>query len=572
MRTFVVANGALYAGVKYEKRATPTGAATERGGKVLRWTGSTGSPFLFEEVATLTSEVAYLAFHEGRLFASTWPVVDPSAVGPFPANVVLAGVWMSPELGGNGVLDAADGAWTGIWQADDYEPDPLVAATYGGGAIASFDGVLFWGTMHVPFFATMAHFSVYQGYYSLLSDATTPTLQQAVVTAMLGTQRAGKVFGGVNLTTAPEVRLLYGLPAVPVFTFNAGDPITSSWSTPPNNMSDPLPEYGLSGFGNLLNNYIWSMQVHGNRLWVGTMDWSYLIYDLAWTALEAVLGEDLEIPPGALPEALEEYIECVMDAEETATIFGADLYYFPGGDRPAFPESIGGVGNYTNYGVRSMASAPSGLYIGTANPMNLLTDTTDDVPEGGWEVLRLVDLPENTPAGSNVVVTLGDGTTVTLCGVDEPGHTVGTFVPAPCCGLWMPVPPQYQAPQQMLLIGSSARLSEEGGCSSTGPVTVCMPVTGGLVRLYQPVLSGTPPNLTFTWEDITGAIEGGRVCGQLQEGSQELLQQLGYQGYLGVVVGLQLHDPVPALSAWGVAALALLLAAAGLLALKTRLG
>jgi hypothetical protein len=62
------------------------------------------------------------------------------------------------------------------------------------------------------------------------------------------------------------------------------------------------------------------------------------------------------------------------------------------------------------------------------------------------------------------------------------------------------------------------------------------------------------------------------VCGQLQEGSQELLQDLGYQGYLGVVVGLQLHDPIPVLSPWGMAALALLLAAAGFLALKGRLG
>jgi hypothetical protein len=30
-----------------------------------------------------------------------------------------------------------------------------------------------------------------------------------------------------------------------------------------------------------------------------------------------------------------------------------------------------------------------GLYIGMANPMNLRTDTTDDVPQGGWELIKL---------------------------------------------------------------------------------------------------------------------------------------------------------------------------------------
>ena len=29
------------------------------------------------------------------------------------------------------------------------------------------------------------------------------------------------------------------------------------------------------------------------------------------------------------------------------------------------------------------------LYLGMANPMNLLTDPNDDLPEGGWELLKL---------------------------------------------------------------------------------------------------------------------------------------------------------------------------------------
>ena len=37
------------------------------------------------------------------------------------------------------------------------------------------------------------------------------------------------------------------------------------------------------------------------------------------------------------------------------------------------------------------------LYLGMANPMNLLTDPLDDKPEGGWELLRL-SLPDSWTA------------------------------------------------------------------------------------------------------------------------------------------------------------------------------
>jgi hypothetical protein len=33
--------------------------------------------------------------------------------------------------------------------------------------------------------------------------------------------------------------------------------------------------------------------------------------------------------------------------------------------------------------------ADDNLYLGMANPMNLLTDPDDSVPEGGWELLSL---------------------------------------------------------------------------------------------------------------------------------------------------------------------------------------
>ena len=43
----------------------------------------------------------------------------------------------------------------------------------------------------------------------------------------------------------------------------------------------------------------------------------------------------------------------------------------------------------------SMVYADGILYIGTANPMNLMTDPDDDKPEGGWELLKLIPLPNH---------------------------------------------------------------------------------------------------------------------------------------------------------------------------------
>ena len=50
--------------------------------------------------------------------------------------------------------------------------------------------------------------------------------------------------------------------------------------------------------------------------------------------------------------------------------------------------SISGLGYYTNFVIWTMV-ADDFLYIGTANAMNLMTDLTDDKPEGGWELLKL---------------------------------------------------------------------------------------------------------------------------------------------------------------------------------------
>jgi len=69
--------------------------------------------------------------------------------------------------------------------------------------------------------------------------------------------------------------------------------------------------------------------------------------------------------------------------------FGADLLSFASPTAPARVESLAGVGNQTNYGIRNMFAADT-LFLGTANGMNLLTNPAS--PMGGWELIEAFPL------------------------------------------------------------------------------------------------------------------------------------------------------------------------------------
>lgn len=130
--------------------------STAVGKSVLRWRGDPETfenLFRFEVVGNLDSEGAELAEHRGRIFVTTWPA-------GFRIET-LASLYMSPPIPPGGLTNLQADDWKKVWQADDYEPDPVTAATYGGGALAPFDGYLYWGTMHFPFLSTHAHFSFY---------------------------------------------------------------------------------------------------------------------------------------------------------------------------------------------------------------------------------------------------------------------------------------------------------------------------------------------------------------------------------------------------------------------------
>ena len=356
IRKSLVVGDVLYLGV----------GVTGGKGAVLRWNGDTGNPFQFEVVGDIGGDVADLAFFQDQIFASTWP-----------RGGELAGLFMSPMLMPGGLTAADAAGWTKVWQVDAYEPDPVTASTYYNGALKEFDGYLYWGTMHVPMQAAVAHFDT----YGMPSDPN------EILAAVLGTQRATNVFRGRNFGVAPEITLLYGYENLPLYDATLG------WQFVPNGMA-AVPLYGLGGFNNFFNNYTWSMEIFANQLFVGTMDWSYLFASIVESYLTA-----LNVPnASALAQAI----------QRPTYFYGADLFRFVNAGLPAIAVSTAGVGNYTNYGVRNMVTG-GGLYMGMANPMNLLTDPGDALPEGGWELIGLSQEPGPMETGYVFIDANGDG-------------------------------------------------------------------------------------------------------------------------------------------------------------------
>ncbi len=376
IRKWLVVKGVLYTAVRH----------SGGGGAVLRWRGSAADPFQFEVVADLDSEGAELAqYGEDRIAISTWPSISlEGGVGG------LAGIFVSPAIPEGGLTGAHTNLWIKGWEFSDYDPDPVTAATYGGGAVEFYDGWLYWGSMHVPLLSTYAHIA----YYGAPSD------ELGLLTAALGTLRAISIFRGKDLHTEnPTIELLYGEEKLPVF-----DPI-SGWQILPTKMG--RPRYGRSGLGNIFNNYTWTMAVHQpskyekEKLFLGTMDWSYLVDEMLEDldlAVASGFGSTAELPGGfevpTLPGVTDGLngtgagIGGLLSGLKLSDILaptnknGADLFYFPSTRFGAIPANLAGQGNDTSYGIRTMWADVDGLFLGMANPMNLHE-------RGGWELIHV---------------------------------------------------------------------------------------------------------------------------------------------------------------------------------------
>jgi hypothetical protein len=337
-----------------------------RFGAVLRWTGDLADPFQYEIVGWLTGEAAEVVEHQGRIFSTTWPDFDKLEEDEYD----YAGLWMSPLLGEDGLNPSDASGWEQVWASSDYEQDEVAARMYNGGALASYQGFLYWGSLHAPMSAGLAHALVY-GFID--EDDPTNVDIGAVVKAVQRTHRPINIFRGWNFGTEEQgMEVLYGQNVMWAY-------VESPWPWGPARIWRQLPNkmglarFGEAGFGNPWNTYTWTMAVQGGRLYVGTMDWSH--------TFAAVM----------LPVFLQNLANPLPDVDIAGATYGADLYVFPSATEPAVTVDLEGVRNFGTYGVRTMQPTEDGLFMGMANAMNLMVDTTDDLPEGGWELILLRD-------------------------------------------------------------------------------------------------------------------------------------------------------------------------------------
>jgi hypothetical protein len=231
IRSWTEANGGLYTAVQN---------AAGGGGTVLRWMGNKRNPLAFTIVGQLDNEGADLAAHAGRLYVGTWPGSQLSSLGSLFAESPPAGVWMSPPLGRTGLRFWDRTSWTKVFSVDRYEPDPLIATTYAIGSLTSFEGYLYFGTMHVPAPLTAA---VLKEEYGSEADIADPTEYR----------RAFAAFRSNVLDHLDAPELLYGedirsLPrkALPASATFATDTTTSARSL--TDIFGWVPENGVSGF------------------------------------------------------------------------------------------------------------------------------------------------------------------------------------------------------------------------------------------------------------------------------------------------------------------------------------
>ncbi len=333
-----------------------TGRLKDGRGVVLRWQGDEGNPFNFQEVAYLPSEGVELAIYmDDYLVVSTWPNVPiPDGFGPGSIGgvdligslvdllgVTPAGVYISPRISSRGLRWWQKFIpWKKVMQATDYEPDFLMGYLYGMGAMAYYDGYLYFGTMQLPEVGSLVHGWIY-------GEPETPEEWEAVET---GRHRALSLFRAKNLEGSfffrPQIELLYGEEEFPVYNMFTGE-----FTDEPNKMGT-VPLYGHSGFDWYYNLYTWTMAVADNSLFIGTLDFGFIYGD------------------------------------ENLDAWGADMWRFDSSSTPAVPENINGLWNPAAYGIRVMFAEGDVIYAGTSNPTNFDTFFSS----GGWQLRKLTPM------------------------------------------------------------------------------------------------------------------------------------------------------------------------------------
>jgi hypothetical protein len=369
IRQWIVVNGVLYAG-----------AGRDVGdGVILRWRGTVQQPYNgaaavsdycgFEIVGVLPAFPSYLASYDGkRMVASVWNRGALNDGGSVPhatpqATAFSSGVFVGPLYGSDGEYTSADATatWSKIWAATQYEKDPVVASSIGGGAITFWKGWLWFGTMHNTSATAQAHSSC-----TLPICYGPPANSQENINLLFNVSRAASIWRARLLPAGgAEVELLYGQTQVPVLvqgtkTFQMQ---STGW----------VPRWGSAGFNNPFVTYTWSVSAGANDLLFGVYDYRY-VFDVRLGVVSSSGGRNGPLPTGARGEGFKTLVDPTRG-------YGADLWRFTDPEAPAVAETVDGFGNFASYGVRNMLRLNNGpdVILGTASSLNL-------EPTAGWEL------------------------------------------------------------------------------------------------------------------------------------------------------------------------------------------
>ncbi len=159
-----------------------------------------------------------------------------------------------------------------------------------------------------------------------------------------------------------------------VFPDGHWDLIVGEERDTPDGHKKPLSGY-LPGFDNFFNGYFWRMCEHNGWLYLSSFGWSFA---LGYARRET------------WPTAFTKIVNKVGDQFILQRQAGFDLYRSCDGENWV-PVTQNGMDNPYNIGLRTMASTPYGLFLGTANPFGpkvlpLNGDRYVHNPRGGCEI------------------------------------------------------------------------------------------------------------------------------------------------------------------------------------------
>ncbi len=321
-----------------------------------------------------------------HLVVSTWAhpkaIKEPSYRG---GNLLLSNTMPS-----NGFSKTNPVVFSTLFRFEDFDADPAIAKGYEMGAMAMFDGYLYFGSMHLGQSSGADKLrELYPQQFPVVPDGVYSTTEQELA---IKAWRSASIFrmklNGFDQSTKFVAELLYG--EEKQWTFDG-----TKWSEKPNRMG-LKPLYGSSGWGKPLNVYTWTAIVHDEKLYIGGFDVGSGMNDYymnASTPIHNKPGELGRIYPDHFYMADGKVIpveqmtgkpwQDIVRNNPMSYVYewaktlpgehasGAPMIVFENTHSPAKIVTLTGFGNAANNGVRNAAIVDGKLYIGTSTYSNL---------------------------------------------------------------------------------------------------------------------------------------------------------------------------------------------------------